>query len=205
MRIIFALLIIALIVPLAGCDYLSLDDPKVAKLEQQMAKLNERVEALEAANTRLQEEKEKLQAANENLQVNNKEIIKDLNETLAVADSYRETIRKLVPERVQSIYQVDFEHNKLYNQSVTADLSKDTLALVKRLQAAGHKVKVKVEGYSSKAGPAKLNKWFSKERAEGVAHKMFSLGMDSDIVEIIAHGETDDNERKVIVTVEIVP
>jgi outer membrane protein OmpA-like peptidoglycan-associated protein len=102
------------------------------------------------------------------------------------------------------VWKEHFKNNQIYNKETTAFMAKEVVAFAK---ANNNKVKITVEGYASKNGPEEYNMWISKERAEGVAHKIYSLGNDNNDldIEIIAYGETKDDARKVVVTVETLP
>jgi len=190
MRLIHLLLTIALIVPM-GCG-LTLDDPKVATLEKQLAEVNEKLDSLSTKVEALTNALAVSVKANLDLAAEN-ESLKGHVDSLQTVIAQMENRVEPTPDLV-----VKFKHNKVYNIPATNTLAEKVLAVYKP-----GKVKIVVNGYSSLAGPAKLNRWFSKERAEGVAHKLFQLGVTESDVKIIAHGETDDNERKVVVTVEV--
>lgn len=204
MKLIALTMAFVMLLTLAGCGW-------VEEMEEDLTGENdtsfgisdqEKIDALEAANTRLQAEKKALVEKNEELEVQLGRA-KDVIE--AIQDDMR-MLRRLnsYSERPYSVAGmvlfIDFDHNKLYNKARTTQVAKEIVAFAKK---HNNKVKITVEGYASKAGPAKLNKWFSKERAEGVAHKIFSLGnANNDLdVEIKAHGETSRDQRRVTVSV----
>jgi len=193
MKLIHLLLTIALIVSLTGCDLF--DDPNIAKLEA-------RITQLEESNAELQarwDEQSKVQTALVSELTKELADTKEENEELkGHIDSLQTVIAKMEdtqPAKDDTLI-VKFAHNKLYNTPATNTLTEKVMAVYKP-----GKVKITINGYSSKAGPEKLNRWFSKERAEGVAHKLFQLGVIESDVKIISHGETDDDERKVVVTI----
>jgi outer membrane protein OmpA-like peptidoglycan-associated protein len=194
---------------ITGCDSLTLDDPKVAKLEAKMDKLikaheqlKEQVKSYHDANIRLQNENVAALAYMTDIEKENAELRGQVTSLNGIIENMEAVVAiPIVPAITKQRHVIKFAHNQLYNIPRTKAAAKAVLAF-----AAKHngKVKITIEGYSSKAGKSVVNKWFSKERAEGVMHKIYEAHNNDDLdLEVIAHGETDDNERMVIVTVEV--
>jgi len=223
MKLIHLLLTIALIVPFMGRDSITLDDPKVIALEARVAQLEEQITHWKAANTRLQNEKgdalDRLAMAVVVIEDQDRQIA-DLNakhkhavDTLdEIVDFFIEAEKDLLNvEKASSwppktgdklTFRVDFDNNQLYNR----EDSREVARMIKAYNEVNDgNIKITIEGYSSKSGSSKLNKALSLERAEGVMFKIYEAFNSADPLnmEVIAHGETDDDERKVIVTVEV--
>ena len=226
------LLVAFIITPLAlvGCDSWNLDDPKIAKLEQKMdalaaehKKLAKRYNDLVDINRALISEKNDLADRLAMAVV----VIKEQDGQIADLNARREhaigTIDEIMdlflaaqrnlnkaeetstwpPKQGDKLsFRIDFDNNQLYNRRDSREIAKMVKAYSK---AVNGNIKITVEGYSSKSGAAKLNKALSLERAEGVMFKIYEAfnSTDSLNMEVIAHGETDDDERKVIITVEV--
>jgi outer membrane protein OmpA-like peptidoglycan-associated protein len=223
MKLIHLLLTIALIVPFMGCESITLDDPKVIALEARVAQLEEQITHWKAANTRLQDEKgdalDRLAMA--------VVVMKDQDRQIAVLDAERkhavdtiDAIMELVAREEEKLlnvekasswppktgdkltFRVDFDNNQLYNR----EDSREVARMIKAYnEATNGNIKITIEGYSSKSGSADSNMALSLERAEGVMFKIYEAFNSADPLnmEVIAHGETDDDERKVIITVEV--
>lgn len=219
-----------------SCDGLSLDNSKVTKLEERVSKLETNLRALIDVNKVLIREKteamiqkdavvgeyKRLAKQYNSLVDVNKVLIKeremykddasrlynenqDLKDRLAMAHLViKEQDRQALEDNVSKLsFQVDFDHGKLYNKADSGAVSEMVLAYAEKND---YNVKITIDGYSSKAGPAKLNKWYSKERAEGVMHAILSAAGNNAMklnINYKAHGETDDDQRRVIVTVEV--
>jgi outer membrane protein OmpA-like peptidoglycan-associated protein len=203
-----------------GCGSWSLDDPKIVELEARLSKLEGQYNTLVDVNRVLIKERDEYKSDAHRFHKENQDLTSQLaaaqsigqglDERLAMAylvikeqdKQIAELVIKQPAIKVSKLsFQINFEHGKLYNKKESRSVAQKVLAF-----AAKHngKVKITVEGYSSKAGKASINKWFSKERAEGVMHKIYEAHNNGDLsIDVIAHGETDDNERKVIVTVEV--
>ena len=224
MKLTHLLLAIALVGPFMGCDFLTLEDSKLTKLGDRIAELEIVVSTFEASLRLLQAENENLAAevtvANttiekqdqlmEKLLIENSQLNGMIDSYVGIIDGLRDQIDIIPAPKTSSwppmkgdniSFKINFDHNKLYNKEESIAVADMVLAYAK---AVDGNVKITVEGYSSKSGSAKLNRWFSKERAEGVMHKIQEAHNDGPLnIEIIAHGETDDDERKVIVTVGV--
>jgi len=153
----------------------------------------------------IEDYKAKYEAAQESVERLTKEV-GQLKEELAklneINDKLTETLNRFVKK---TTWKEHFKNNQIYNKETTTIIAKEVVALAKK---HGNKhVKITVEGYSSKIGDADYNMWLSKERAEGVMHKICSLGNDNNDlnIEVIAHGSTDLDQRAVIVTLEVLP
>jgi len=202
-KLITVLVIVTFLVSFVGCDKLSLDD-KCAPCEYEkfQAKIDELQGALDSANTmveHLRADLDKAKAEKQELLEQNEVLRAELTQPL-------ETMHTLPAPVIQQgmAMTITFESNRLYNKKRTAMVAQNIVDFAKR---HGNKnVKITVEGYSSHDGPADYNMWLSKERAEGVAHKIFSLGNDNNDmnVSIVAHGETGPDVRGVVVIAEII-
>ena len=208
---------------LTGCDSLTLDDPKIVKLEARVAQLEEQITHWKAANTRLQNEKgdalDRLAMAvvviKEQdhqiavLDAKHKHAVDTIDAIMGVVDEVEKDIVNVEkastwpPTKGDKIsFEIAFDNNQLYNREDSREVARMIKAYSK---ATNGNIKITVEGYSSKAGSAKHNKALSLERAEGVMFKIYEASNSADPLnmEVIAHGETDDDERKVVVTVEV--
>ena len=216
------LFLVALIITpfaLMSCDRLSLDDPKVSKLQEQIDQLNKDLIAAQEKNRLLVQANTRLQAEKEGLQTVSKEWLElYLNAEDALDECLNkksDTIKKrpLTPSKDEPLdfskysvmkWTVELDSGKLYNKPAMEKVAKEVVAYAK---AYGNKnVKITVKGYSSHDGDADYNLWLSKERAEGVAFKIFSLGNDNNDMNVAIKyfGETSDDARKVVVTAEVI-
>jgi outer membrane protein OmpA-like peptidoglycan-associated protein len=196
MKLTAILLIIALIVPLVGCDKLTLDDPKVTKLEEQLKSLEAQLKETNNKLLTLGKQYNDLVTANIALMAEKK----DLSERLSECKT--ETVANTETKKVS--FTVELANNKLYNKPRAKEVAINVLNFAKKHD---FKVKLTVEGYSTKIGDADYNMWLSKERAEGVFHKIMGMAGSDAIrfsnTHVIAHGEESDDARKVVVTIEV--
>jgi outer membrane protein OmpA-like peptidoglycan-associated protein len=224
MKLIHLLLTIALIVPFMGCDSITLDDPKVATLEEEMKVLTTQYNDLVTMNRALIAEKKDLtdrlamaavviEEQDRKIAVLNIERGLAVDTIDAIMDFVAETEKELVnvekasswpPSKGDRIaFEIAFDNNQLYNR----EDSREAARMIKAYNEANNgNIKITIEGYSSKSGSAELNKALSLERAEGVMFKIYEAFNSADPLnmEVIAHGETDDDERKVVITVEVI-
>jgi len=223
MKLIHLLLTIALIVPFMGCDSITLDDPKITKLEAQMDTLAKRFNDLVDINKALIAEKrdieDRLAMAVVVIEEQDRQIaelgakhehaVATIHEILDLFVKAEENIVNVKrasswpPSKGDKLsFRIDFDNNQLYNR----EDSREVARMIKAYNEANNgNIKITIEGYSSKSGSAKLNKALSLERAEGVMFKIYEAFNSADPLnmEVTAHGETDDDERKVIITVEV--
>ena len=202
-----------------ACDWM--EDPEIRVLKAMVADLQQQQATLREEQTKergawaeqitdLQKRMENMQDSlevlvNQKAQVerDNEELLAILNKSTKQVDDMRTTIEGY-EDKTLAQYEITFGNNQLYNTSRTTEVAAYVLAVAKEHD---FKVKLTVEGYSTIVGDAKHNKWLSKERAEGVFHKIMSVA-DGDAVKldhthVIAHGEESDNERKVVITLEV--
>lgn len=192
MKALILALAIVLLVPFVGCDRLTIEDQEVTKLKAELKKANEKVKQLEAANTRLQEEKE-IAVAEKNALIDENQTLKE--EIAALKNSSK-------PEDLRKTFTIKFDSGKLYNKPDSREVAKVVVGLIK--DHGPDKVRVTVKGYSSHDGDKDYNLFLSKERAEGVMHKIYEAYNNGPLhIDLVAFGEGSDDERKVVVEVEI--
>ena len=201
--ILFALFTAMTTVSIVGCDNFSLDDPKVVELEGRISKLEKEYKALGEEYYKLAGQYNKLVDVNRVL-IQERDMYKQDRDDFAVRIQTLSRKLATIEADKSKTFTVNFDNNKLYNKQATNTIAKEALAFARKHD---FKVKLKVEGYSSHNGDAKYNMWVSKERAEGVLHKIMSDAGNDAIkfshTHVIAYGEESDNERKVVITIEV--
>jgi outer membrane protein OmpA-like peptidoglycan-associated protein len=195
MKLTTLFLIIALIVPFTGCDWMGQDwmvhkDPKVEALEKQVADLNKKIADLAADYNRLVDANRALIAEK-----------KDLQERLGAAEGRINNMELAQKDQIKR-YTIKFDNGEFYNKEPSRAIAKTVVATIDKYGA--DKVRVTVKGYSSHNGPADLNLKVSKARAEGVRDKIYEAYNNGPLnIDLVAFGEGSDNERKVVVEVEV--
>lgn len=203
MRIIAMLLVIALVAPLMGCDSLTLKDPETEALEEQLAAAQKENEELRFKLESAKVVVKQLELDKITLKEDIKSLEKETKVLYGLLDSWVEDYNSRVENsNVRKTFTIKFDNNQLYNRADSREVAKVIAGLVK--ENGTDRVRILVKGYSSHNGDADYNMWLSKERAEGVMHKIYEATNDASThVDLVAFGEGAADERKVVVEVEV--
>jgi outer membrane protein OmpA-like peptidoglycan-associated protein len=181
-----------------GCDSLKLTDSKTVKLEEQVKTLQTELETTLGKVKALEEENARLLQENQELKGN----VTSLNHLVENCKMKLED-KEVMPNGIGRItFKISYANNESVNDIDTAIVA----SVINNLaQENNNQLKVTIKGYASKVGTEAYNLTLSKKRANGVAKAILSTPAGPHIsVTTIGLGETDDDERQVLVIVEAI-